>query len=162
MIFDLTHYQTYFQDYLADALWTEYLDHPEIIAWADQLILKSSAPRQWLFNLSLSKGNDFPENHAHPLLTCEVDEKRPGFPAWQAGYVRCYESFLWAKHTEGRLSADELVGQYMDVTGDEDFDPARLLGDLHEETGRVAGFVAFMRRADLYERLPYVFDTNGS
>ena len=50
----------------------------------------------------------------------------------------------------------------MDVTGDEDFDPARLLGDLHEETGRVAGFVAFMRRADLYERLPYVFDTNGS
>lgn len=160
MIFDPTHYQTYFQDYLADALWTEYFDHQEIIAWADQLILKSGAPRQWLINLSLSRENNFPENRAHPLLTCEVDERRPGFPAWQSGYVRCYESFLWAKHAEGRLCEQALIVQYINVSGKEDFDPARLLHDMHKENERVARFAAFMRQGDLYERLPHLFDTN--
>ena len=159
MALEQDHYQFYFLDYLADALWTAYFDQQEITAWADQLILKCDAPRQWLINLSLSRGNDFPENRAHPLRTCEVDEKRPGFPAWTLGYVRCYESFLWVKYAEGRLSEQALVVQYINVSGKEDFDPARLLHDMHKETERVAGFAAFMRRGDLYERMPYLFDT---
>ena len=153
------HYAFYFLDYLADALWTAYFDQQEITVWADQLILKCDAPRQWLINLSLSAGNDFPDNNAHPLHTGEIDHTRPGFPAWQLGYVRCYESFLWAKHAEGRLSEDALVLQYINVSGREDFDPAQLLRDMHQDTERVAGFAAFMRQGDLYECLPYLFDS---
>ena len=160
MALEQDHYQFYFLDYLADALWTAYFDQQEITAWADQLILKSSAPRQWLINLSLSEGNDFPDNNAHPLRTSEIDNTVSGFPAWQSGYVRCYESFLWAKHAEGRLCEQALIVQYINVSGKEDFDPARLLHDMHKENERVARFAAFMRQGDLYERLPHLFDTN--
>ena len=162
MALDSHHHQTYFLDYLADALWTEYFDQQELLAWADGLILQSSAPRQWLTHLSLYGNHGFPENRAHPYITGELDSGGSGFPSLGPGYVRCYESFLWTKHMEGRLSLEELVVQYMNASGKDDFDPVQLPRVIHKEAGRVEGFAAWMREDDLFRRLPWVFDTNAS
>ena len=135
MVIDPHHYQNYFLDYLADALWTEYFDQRELLAWADGLMLQSNAPRQWSIHLSLYGDHNFPESREHPYITCELNSGGSGFPSLRPGYVRCYESFLWAKHTQGRLSKPELVAQYINVSGNEDLDPARLLDEVHKESG---------------------------
>ncbi|WP_143326805.1 hypothetical protein [Vandammella animalimorsus] len=142
--------------FLYDALQAEYFVCEEIVLWADSLILQCEAPKAWLICLSLIKIKEgryslFDEENGN------LAEELQKSCCWQK-HKNCFKGFLFAKYIEGRVSRNDLLDFYIDVTTNEDVLWEDLQPEMEVQYLSALEFLNFLRRDDVYAVAPWIFD----
>jgi hypothetical protein len=104
---------------LATAIESGFLPLPDVVAWADRLILELEAPRSWLLDLCLAKSKE--QASATVWMEWNLASELAGTiehadPCWEDVYL----GFLYRQHERGSLTMSELLeqaGRFSDAYG---------------------------------------------
>ncbi|THJ32181.1 hypothetical protein E8K88_13110 [Lampropedia aestuarii] len=142
--------------YLSGALDSGYFCCKELVDWADRKILQCEVPKIWLVNLSLVK-----------CTGCFYSLEEEGDSDLRASLNKeclngCsdegYEGFLFLKYLEGRVDEAGVLSSYGEKTTFDDVAWSDLLPEMKRQGPLAENFLKFMRRDDLYEVAPEIFN----